>query len=663
MHAPLEQPYRDPARAAAGHAPGTTPPRDDSIVEAQWCYHDLSSTTAGVMLVVLLVARLVLGFAYSALNPLGEAPDEADHYAYAAYIEREHRLPEGPAMTQGKHPPLYYLLAAGLASALGVDMEFSFLRSNPDVGVGADAAAPNFFVHTTLEGWPWRDGALAMHLGRLVSVLAGTILIAATYALGHAIWPAWRSGPLAAAAFVAFLPEALFVGGAMSNDILAAMWATLALWMGLRSRPDRSLKSCRVSSWLAALGAGLAMGLAALTKASTTGLWPVVGAAIVAQGLWGCPRSRTSDRGRLWSALGRAAAAGAMALLVIVPWLWRNWRLYGDPLGWPLVLATIDRRQGPLGPAELLWLARGWYVSFWGKFGGAGHVVLPAPFYLIWTALVIAAIAGWAVLALSSNDGLRRPVRNPLGRTFPAGWIVLLGAPVMAALAIISYSRVALGTDQGRLLFPAIAPIALLLVGGLAAWMPASWRRVWLPVGMALGMALVALLALEFGITRTFAPPPEPTQADVAQAAPVSRLFGDEIELTAQKWTTALPKQPSEGLVPTEGNGLLNNGDVSLILYWVARHPISDDLRTALRLRDADGQLLWEWKRSPGAGRFSTDRWPPGRQVADEYRMPGELLGRAERLEIGVQPFPDGGWLPISGSEQGEFLTLPLPTP
>jgi 4-amino-4-deoxy-L-arabinose transferase-like glycosyltransferase len=100
-----------------------------------------------------------------------------------------------------------------------------------------------------------------MHLGRLVSVIAGVVLTAATYALGRAIWPSWYAGPLAAAAFVAFLPESLFIGSAMSNDILAAMWSALALWLSLRARSAGG-----------ALLTGLAMGLAFLTKASTGGV-------------------------------------------------------------------------------------------------------------------------------------------------------------------------------------------------------------------------------------------------------------------------------------------------------------------------------------------------------------------------------------------------------
>ena len=214
--------------------------------------------------------RLLLGLIYSVAIPLGEAPDEADHLAYAAYIAQEHRLPEGTWMTQAKHPPLYHVLAALTAGWAGMDT--GFLRANPDVGFTPDAP-PNFFIHTTVESWPWRAGPLAMHLARLISVLAGVGLVVATYALGRAIWPGWPAGALAAATFVAFLPESLFVGGAMSNDMLAAFLATTALWAGLCSR----------RFWQAIL-TGILMGLGLWAKVSVAALWPVVCLAMVARG-------------------------------------------------------------------------------------------------------------------------------------------------------------------------------------------------------------------------------------------------------------------------------------------------------------------------------------------------------------------------------------------
>jgi hypothetical protein len=348
------------------------------------------------------------------------------------------------------------------------------------------------------------------------------------------------------------------------------------------------------------------------------------------------------------------------AFLVAAPWLWRNWRLYGDPLGMPLVLATIDRRQGPLTLADLAWLTRGWFPSFWGKFGGAGQLALPAPFYIVWALLAVIAAGGWLWITLSGRFRPRGSVPNertlgsiltvrrvprPYGATSAAAWIVLLGAPVMAALAIVSYSRVALGTDQGRLLFPAIAPIALLLAAGLAAWLPANRQQLLAP-GLAAVMASIAVLALVLGIIVPFAPPQAPGPAEVAAATASGARFGDSVELVAFRWVGAQSPGPNSP---------------ELTLYWRARVPIRQDLRVRLQLTDSTGNLLWESKRSPGAGRFSTDNWPSGRLVRDVYRIPPESLAGAARVRISLRPFPEGDALAVDGRAGDEFLQLPIP--
>jgi len=76
-----------------------------------------------------------------------------------------------------------------------------------------------------------------------------------------------------------------------------------------------------------------------------------------------------------------------------------------------------------------------------------------------------------------------------------------------------------------------------------------------------------------------------------------------------------------------------------------------------VRLVDDEGNLLWEWKRSPGAGRWSTDRWPVGRVYEDVYRVPEDAAAKAGRLEIGIRPFPEGPWLPLAGSDD-DVLSL-----
>jgi hypothetical protein len=578
---------------------------------------DPARTVLG-LLVALLLARALLSLVYSQATPLGEAPDEADHFAYAAYILGQRGLPAGPEMTQGKHPPLYHATAALAAALAGGTADRSFLRANPDMSLAPDSPARNFFVRTALEDWPWRDGVLSMRAGRLVSMLAGLVVVLATFLLGRTIWPARPYLALGAAAFVAFLPESLFIAGAMSNDMFAAMWASLALWLALAAR-----------SWKGALICGVCLGLAFVSKASTGSL-AVVAAAALFVNAW--PRGARHWPGikPLLPGVGRVVIAGAAAFAIAAPWLWRNWQLYGDPFGWSLVLATIDQRQGPLTLADVGQLLEGWWLSFWGKFGGAGHIPLPAVLYLAWAALGLAALAGWVRWLVR-----RKQAESLLRDTSFAAWIVLLGVPLVTAAGIYSYSKTALGTDQGRLLFPALAPLGLLVAGGLAAWVPPRRARAACLAFSGL-MALLAVAALVTGLLQPFAPPPLPTAERLAAAAPVAAAFGP-LELIGSAWN-----------------------DEELTLYWRATEPAKADLRTALRVLDAQGNIVWEWKRSPGAGRFSVDRWPRGRVVADTYRIPPDALARAARIEVGVRAFPEGPFLAPAGGA-GDTLPLPLP--
>lgn len=587
-----------------------------------------------LLLAVLLLLRAGLSIAYSLATPLGEAPDEADHYAYAAYIMAEGRLPAGAEITQAKHPPLYYLIAAAAGRLAGGSGGNDFLRANPDMSFERGSPAVNFFVHTALEDAPWRDGVLTMRAGRFVSMLAGLAFVLVTYLLGRTLWPRRPELALGGAAFAAFLPESLFISGAMSNDMLAAMWSALALLFTARlvliAPLDSDPPSGRPRPLLIAFFAGLSLGLAFVTKASTGSLAVVIAAAIFVNAWQACRRSA-----RMWPALGSAAirvtVVGLAALLVAAPWLWRNWQLHGDPFGWPLVLATIDRRVGPLTTADVVQLARGWWLSFWGKFGGAGHIPLPTWLYVLWGITGAAAAAGWAlwIARRSRNDMVAAPG--------PGGWVLLLGAPVVTALGIYSYSQTALGTDQGRLLFPALAPLALLLYGGLAAWAPPGRQRSASLVFTG-AMALVAVAGLYWGLGRPFAPPPEPPAAEIAAATPVTARFGP-LDLAAVAWD-----RPAQDL---------------LTLYWQARESTTEDLRTGLQLVDPAGNVLWEWKRSPGGGRFSTDRWPAGRIVSDTYRPPPGVLDRAASLRLGVRTFPEGPWLPVDDLPAGQLLTLP----
>lgn len=576
----------------------------------------------------VLALYLALALAYSLALPLGEAADEADHYAFARYLALNRSLPQGPTITQGKHPPLYYGAVAAAAGWTGMD--FDFLRSNPDAFPLGPAAPPNFFVHTTLEAWPWRAGALALHLGRLLSVLLGAITVWAAWQLGRECFVDRPEIGLLAAVFLATLPGFLIISGALNNDNAAGALGSLALVIMARM-------IWRGASLARSLGLGLVFGLGLLSKVGTLALWPLAALAAAAA-FW--PQRR---QGRAWLAwLGRLVVIWGLGVLIASPWLLRNWRLYGDPLGWDLVRATVDRRTTPLAFADLLWLGRGLFGYFWGRFGAIGQVRLPSWAYLLALVFSLFLLAGIGVFfSRRRRAGLRLSVAD---HRFAFSLALLALAPLLVVASIIQYSTIALGTDQARLMWPAVAAIAVWAGVGLAGWAgllhPRRRRRL-LAVYIA-AMAAYGLAGVLLVVRPAFAPP-APVIAPVAATAENLASFGDGLDLVAAD----LP-----------GQALAAGEPATITLYWRAQQPLAADLRPVVRLVHQDGWLAAERDHSPAQGRYSTDRWQAGDIIADTFTLTPDPAGGGEfGVWVGVRPFR-GEWLPARPSADGAFVRL-----
>jgi hypothetical protein len=152
-------------------------------------------------------------------------------------------------------------------------------------------------------------------------------------------------------------------------------------------------------------------------------------------------------------------------------WVWRSGRLLEPP---------------PLGRE----LPRIFFASFWGQFG--------------WMSLPLVGGTAWErALALICLGGLFGTVGWLLaarGQAWQRRTVVVLGLIVAAeALFPLFYSYTqprSQAIQQGRYCFPALAPIALLLVLGWRALLPARWRASALIVAVAF-CALFALAALQ----------------------------------------------------------------------------------------------------------------------------------------------------------------------
>ena len=555
---------------------------------------------------LILVLHVILTTWYSLQIPLGEAPDEADHWAYVLFLARERRLPTEPTLTQSKHPPLYHATAALVASLavpnVGVLDTRWYLRANPDVTFMPERALSgayslNSFIHTRYEAWPWRPGPLAFRLARLWSVVLSTFTVWAAYhALRHA-FPQRPEVVWLGTLMTAFLPEFAFIGGVVNNDVAAALFGTLALWGGTVAYRRGRL---RAGWWTP-----LALGGGVWAKVSTLALWPAVG------WLAWLGRARQGPRGTRAAAhsAGEVLTAYLLPAAVIAsPWFVRNWLAYGDPFGWQLVRQTVDVRTGPWTWGDTWWLLQGWFVSFWGKFGSAGHIPLPSSVYVFLGIASVVALGGLVKQVVQAP---------PDERWVLLGWS---GAILGVMGAIWRYSLVALGTNQGRLLFPALVPLLGLWSYGMAGWFPARqrFRLVFFWGGV---MAVLAFYGLVGVIRPAYAPPPSAHRLWPATALMPPIQFG-EIQLIGADLTT----QP--------------------VLYWSTSTRPQQDWRVVLRITAEDGTLVWEWKRSPGAGRWSTDHWPPGYVMRDVYEVQWPVWAKPGRYRVEVAAFPFmGSWV------------------
>jgi hypothetical protein len=467
----------------------------------------------------LLAVFVALGALYSALVPLGEGPDEPGHMAYTFFLAREGRLPvQRPAPQpsdvpgEGHQPPLAYALAAPLLLWLPPQERALDQPGNPRF-TWAGGAELNAVAHGSREEPPWRGAVLGWHMARLVSLALGCVTVLATYQTARALQAARRPADdertlttehrraLLAAGLVALNPQFLFISALVTNDALLVALSALLLWACVRRRTNdqrpttndegpttkgqgRSAILNAQCSMLNSVVLGALLGLALLTKQSALLLAPVALLAVFPAEARGW-----RARGRVW--LVRALLLLGAAALLSGWWFARNWRLYGDPLGLAAFRAEFATLAfDPRSPAAWLDALAQLHGSFWARFGWM-NVAPPAWVERCYLALELLALAGWlrrAYRRRRTND--QRPTTNDqrpgerwsaraLGpQATPGSQGSILNAqcfiPVLLLLAlgwVVSFALTAgLVAWQGRLLFPALPAVAVLLAGGLAAW-------------------------------------------------------------------------------------------------------------------------------------------------------------------------------------------------
>ncbi len=565
------------------------------------------------------LAFIILGTLYGAVVPLYESPDEPKHIALVAYLAETWSWPRQepgvvtPWLQEASQPPLYYAFLAGLTRLFGwpTDGLKEFFRPNPFARPGDLSAGvnKNVALHGPQEAFPWSGPALTAHLWREVSLLLAAGTIPALYGLGRTLFPDRPAWALGATLLVVFNPAFAFNMARVSNDALVVPLAAWGLWVLAR------LWARKDPAWGLTAAAGTLAGLAGLAKLSGLALLPLAGLVVLARAF----RYRQS----LGAALLSLVCLLAPAVLVSGWWFWQNLKLYGDPTGLNVMVQVAGpRRESPGLGAEL----RGTVWSYWALFGWMNIGPEPAVLHLLeaFTLVGLGAAAALTVRSLARHDpGL-------------FGRLGILWAYIgLVAAAFIRWTSLTPASD-GRLLYPAVGPVALLLFSG---WQTLAGRRAltrplpWLAVG---GLGVLAVAAPFRYILPAYAGP-QPIGAVPADARPVNATFGERLRLVAYEAGAA---GPGEAL--------------RLTLYWECLGPTAEPWALFFhQVGDAAGAVVPNLDTFPGRGLMSTTDCRAGYRFADRYAFP--VAGVPEgtvvaRLRVGFRvPAVGGEAVPVAG--------------
>ncbi len=431
-------------------------------------------------LALILLVYLPLAALYAIRTPAWQAPDEPAHYNYVAQLA-DGRLPVLEA-GDWQQDALDALRATGFDPALHDELQ----------ALEYEDHQPPLYYALQTPVYLATDGDLTAM--RLLSVLLGAGAIVAGWAALRSLLPRWPVVALSGAGFIAFLPQHLAILGSVSNDPLAELIAALTLlaavrYVGNRPAPD--------AAPINPLVLGVLVAAALVTK---TTIYFLAGIAVLAVLLRGWrarwPLSRIA---------AHLAAVIVPALLIGGLWWGRNLSVYGGldfaglerhdevTVGQPRTGEYIESMYGGSTRLYLEQYARTTFRSFWGQFGWMA-VPMPGWTYTLFLLFTLAVLVGAGLFARRARwpGALSGPQRDGL---------ILLAATLVFVVAAYLLYNLDFVQFQGRYLYYALLPIALVVGLGLCGWAAPLAGRVpalaWAPLLVIAGLAVFALYALE----------------------------------------------------------------------------------------------------------------------------------------------------------------------
>ncbi|HIC90269.1 MAG TPA: DUF2142 domain-containing protein [Anaerolineae bacterium] len=448
---------------------------------------------------VLMLLALVQGLTYAALVPPWQAPDEPRHFEVVRLVAAQGRVPSSLTVD----PSLEQEIIASMRAAGYWRWGFSLVADFPEFPVTCfDEIYPEpahqfyqpplyyLLAATVLRLAPDLSTLEQLYLLRGLSAVLLALAVLFADEAAAALFPTDMALRTGMPAFVALLPMAGFLGGAVTNDALVLPVEALLWWM--------SLLTLRDPSWRRA--AGMLVAALALAFTKRTGLASALTVFGMTAWLWLTRRKQGIEdtgartrRGGHWIGIWKL---GVGLVIVVALAVWQAWGRLEQYFHLPGEVGQF-LRDGTYWQAlgETPWLP--WlgmlFQSFWARFGWLN---VPLPGLIYWIIGVASLLALTGLLCqrgkwVSSIWGL------PL---FSAGFLLTLALILGKEILFLSYRAGVV--PQGRYLFPVLIPIAMLYVLGWLSCVPSKHRRVAAAI-MVLAMYTLNIYCL-WGVIRPF---------------------------------------------------------------------------------------------------------------------------------------------------------------
>jgi hypothetical protein len=553
-----------------------------------------------------MLVHATLSIFYSVNTPLWESYDETGHYSYAHYIATHGALPPPGTMlaryNETHQPPLYYALVALPISLIDTSDD-----AQPRFALGGGVyVVPD----ERIDAFPYRGTALALRLGRMVSVLFSTLAVAFTYLTARIALPRQMDVALLATALYALWPLTLFMGGTITNDIGMAFFGALTLLFAVRlwAKPAGQPRHADY------VGLALSLAGAVMTKDSAVALvlfGGVMAAALVVREAMrghGTPRKLLSSLAELaFLVLPLAALIAAGAVLSDG----RSLRQFAQTTSFASNLVPTAGVPS-LSPANVGRLSTGdrlrffidgcfsflWRLAFETMFGtfGWGLLRMPARWYDL-------AIVG----TLFATAGLVWGMLKARARWVPLLMMVMLGCVALAPV-VRTVTTANLSLLNGRFFLPALSALTILLALGLLTF-PRLVARAGATFVLA-GISLVAVVS-PWLVIRPFYRKPDMLDALASPAGmqtPLALTYGDSIQVLGY----SLP-----------GAKAWRGDYAGMTLYWRALRPMSKDYGLRVENFSVDGQSFQNGLNyTPGNSVYPTSFWKPGDTFSETYYLP-----------------------------------------